>query len=141
MTAQTNAFAAKSPQLKPRVKLENASNYKPSKKQTYTKSSSAKIKTVQSQRTKPQKTKTYKDSAGNPISAKQKERSKNLKKIYKDVTKDEHIMEALDLLNGGLGEFSRRAILGNNLSEKPMQVDFEDLRKFGQAYANFDALG
>ena len=87
------------------------------------------------------KTETYKDSAGNPISKEQKERSESLKKTYKKVTKDEKLMEALELMKGGLSDFSRRAILGNNLSGEPMTVDFEDLRKFGQAYANFDALG
>ena len=142
-TAQTNAFAAKSPQLKPKVRVENASNYQYSKnKQTYNRKQTNKTTTSSSQNTEQRKkVKTYKDSEGNPISADQKERSKNLKKVYKEVTKDEHIMEALELLKGGLGEFSRRAILGNNLSEKPMQVDFEDLSKFGQAYTNFDALG
>ncbi len=142
-TAQTNAFAAKSPQLKPKVRIENASNYKTSKnKQTYSRKQTNTTTTSSSQNTEQRrKVKTYKDSEGNPISAYQKERSKNLKKVYKEVTKDEHIMEALELLKGGLGEFSRRAILGNNLSEKPMQVDFEDLSKFGQAYTNFDALG
>lgn len=142
-TAQTNAFAAKSPQLKPKVRVENASNYQYSKnKQTYSRKQTNKTTTSSSQNTEQRKkVKTYKDSEGNPISADQKKRSKNLKKVYKEVTKDEHIMEALELLKGGLGEFSRRAILGNNLSEKPMQVDFEDLSKFGQAYTNFDALG
>ncbi len=87
------------------------------------------------------KIETYKDSAGNPISKEQKERSESLKKTYKKVTKDEKIMEALELMKGGLADFSRRAILGNNLSGEPMMVDFDDLSKFGQAYANFDALG
>ena len=147
----TQAFAAKPPQLKPKVKIENSGNYKStSKTQTYTQSQTKKTsrgtaKSVSAdnatQKTTKEEKKVYKDSEGNPISEEQKERSKNLKKTYKGVTKDEHIMEALELLKGGLGEFSRRAILGNNLSEKPMQVDFEDLSKFGQAYANFDALG
>lgn len=87
------------------------------------------------------KTKNYKDSEGNPISKEQKERNDSLKKTYKGVTKDTHIMEALELMKGGLGDFSRRAILGNNLSGKPMTISFEDLSKFGQAYTNFDALG
>ncbi len=87
------------------------------------------------------KEETYKDSAGNPISKEQKERSDSLKKTYKKVTKDEKIMEALELMKGGLSDFSRRAILGNNLSGEPMMIDFEDLSKFGQAYTNFDALG
>jgi len=87
------------------------------------------------------KTKEYTDSEGNPISKEQKERSASLKKTYKGVTKEERIMEALELMKGGVADFSRRAILGNNLSGKPMNVSFEDLSKFGQAYSNFDALG
>lgn len=85
--------------------------------------------------------KKYTDSEGNPISKEQKERTASLKKTYKGVTKEERIMEALELMKGGIGDFSRRAILGNNLSGKPMNVSFEDLSKFGQAYTNFDALG
>ena len=145
------ALAADSPQLKPRVNIKNASNYKAVTSQQNTKKSNSRkniqsnknVKTLDNSHKKDTKEeqKVYKDSEGNPISEEQKERSKNLKKVYKGVTKDEHIMEALELLRGGLGEFSRRAILGNNLSEKPMQVDFEDLSKFGQAYTNFDALG
>lgn len=83
----------------------------------------------------------YKDIDGNPISKEQKERSAVLKKTYKGVTKEERIMEALELMQGGIADFSRRAIMGNNLSGKPMSVAFEDLSRFGQAYANFDALG
>ena len=148
---QSSAQAASAPKLKPRVKVEKSTNYKPSaKKQNYTKQTentkkndAKKLKNKkQTHKTKPQKeTKVHKDSAGNPISEKQKERTKNLKKTYKKVTKDERIMEAVDLLSGGLGEFSRRAILGNNLSEKPIQISFEDLSSFGQAYSHFDAIG
>ena len=156
MQAETSAATA--PQLKPKVRIESAGNYKPavgSAVQQQTKrqpqkntniptktNSVSSTKTVKTEtKTTAKEPKIYKDSEGNPISEQQKERSKNLKKTYKKVTKDEHIMEALELLKGGLGEFSRRAILGNNLSEKPMQVNFEDLSKFGQAYMNFDALG
>lgn len=88
-----------------------------------------------------QKDRTYTDDEGNIISKEQKERSASLKKTYKGVTKNEHIMEALELMKGGIADFSRNAIMGNNLSGKPMTVSFEDLSKFGQAYTNFDALG
>ena len=57
------------------------------------------------------------------------------------MTKDECLMEALEVMKGGLADFSRKAIMGNNLTEKPINVAFEDLSKFGQTYANFDALG
>ena len=104
-----------------------------------------KVDFVKNLKTNSSKTKkkieVYTDEHGNQISKEQKERSEMLKKTYKGVTKEEKIMEALELLKGGLGDFSRKAILGNNLSEKPMQVSFANLANFGQAYANFDALG
>lgn len=84
---------------------------------------------------------TYKDENGNEISKEQKERTNTLKKAYKKVTKDEKIYEALELMKGGLANFSRNAILGNNLTNKPIMISFEDLSKFGQTYSNFDALG
>ena len=90
---------------------------------------------------KKKKEQIFTDSEGNPISKEQKERSAALKKTYKGVTKEERIMEAMELMKGGLADYSRKALLGNNLSGKPMIVSFEDLSKFGQAYANFDALG
>ena len=39
------------------------------------------------------------------------------------------------------GMFSRNAILGNNLSEKPVKIEFKDLGVIKSDYANFDALG
>ena len=90
---------------------------------------------------KKKKVELYTDKNGNPISKEQKERMDSLKKTYKKVTKEERLIEALELMKGGLADFSRNAILGNNLSEEPISVNFEDLSKFGQAYANFDALG
>lgn len=93
------------------------------------------------QANKKRKIEVYTDKQGNPISAEQKERSEELKKIYKGVTKDEKLMEAMELMKGNLADFSRRALLGNNLSGKPMIVSFDNLAKFGQTYTNFDALG
>lgn len=61
--------------------------------------------------------------------------------IYKKVSKEVSIAVALDMLKNTTGEFSRVAILGNNLSGKPMKVEFKDLGKINPDYANFDALG
>ena len=69
------------------------------------------------------------------------ERIKELRKEYKGVTKDIRVINALELMKGTLGEFSRNAIIGNNLTEKPIGIEFTDLGNFGQAYKNFDALG
>lgn len=60
---------------------------------------------------------------------------------YKDVGKDEVFYVALDMLKETDGMFSRNAILGNNLSQKPMKIEFRDLGQINQNYATFDALG
>ena len=61
--------------------------------------------------------------------------------MYKDVGKDEVLYVALDMLKGTNGEFSRNAILGNNLSRRPVKIEFKDLGTINPDYANFDALG
>lgn len=61
---------------------------------------------------------------------------------YKDVGKDEVFYVALDMLKDTEhGMFSRNAILGNNLSGKPVKIEFRDLGQINQEYATFDALG
>lgn len=61
--------------------------------------------------------------------------------VYKSVSKEPVVMVALDMLKGTNGEFSRNAILGNNLSQRPMKVEFKNLSEIKEDYANFDALG
>lgn len=60
---------------------------------------------------------------------------------YKDVGKEEVFYVALDMLKGTEGMFSRNAILGNNLSQRAMRIEFRDLGQINQEYATFDALG
>lgn len=60
---------------------------------------------------------------------------------YKDVGKDEVFYVALDMLKGTEGMFSRNAILGNNLSQRAIRIEFRDLGQINQSYATFDALG
>lgn len=60
---------------------------------------------------------------------------------YKEVGKDFIFYVALDMLKGTNGDFSRRAILGNNLSQRPVKISFKDLGTINQDYASFDALG
>lgn len=64
-----------------------------------------------------------------------------IKPIYKSVGKDEIFYVALDMLKGTNGEFSRNAILGNNLSGRPVKIEFRDLGTINPDYAKFDALG
>lgn len=67
--------------------------------------------------------------------------SEELAKTYKDVTKEDRIIEALELMKGSIGNFSRDAILGNNLTGKKIKVEFKDLSTIKPQYANFEALG
>ena len=62
-------------------------------------------------------------------------------KKYKKVTKDDKLIEAIATMEGGLSDYSKRAILGENLSNKPMVVQFRNLSELNEAYADFDALG
>lgn len=64
-----------------------------------------------------------------------------LRKQYKAVTKDDNVIIAIEMLQGTVGEFSRDAILGNNLTGKPVKVEFKNLAEINQQYATFDALG
>lgn len=60
---------------------------------------------------------------------------------YKNVTKEGLIMVALDMLKNTDGDFSRKAILGYNLSGYPIKIQYKDLASVNKAYANFDAVG
>ena len=66
---------------------------------------------------------------------------KQITPAYKDVSKDEVFYVALDMLKDTEGMFSRNAILGSNLSQKPMKIEFRDLSMINPQYAIFDALG
>jgi len=66
---------------------------------------------------------------------------KQITPAYKDVGKDEVFYVALDMLKDTEGMFSRNAILGNNLSQKPVKIEFRDLGQINESYATFDALG
>lgn len=66
---------------------------------------------------------------------------KQITPIYKSVGKDEVFYVALDMLKGTNGEFSRNAILGSNLSGRPVKIEFRDLATINPDYAKFDALG
>lgn len=62
-------------------------------------------------------------------------------KLYKKISKDDRIIQAIETMKGGLGDYSRRAILGENLTGKPVKVEFRDLAQLNPIYYNFDALG
>jgi len=64
-----------------------------------------------------------------------------IKKEYEIVSKDEIFYVALDMLKDTNGDFSRRAALGNNLTGKPVKIEFKDLSQINKNYADYDALG
>lgn len=66
---------------------------------------------------------------------------KQITPTYKDVGKEEIFYVALDMLKGTNGEFSRNAILGNNLSGRPVKIEFRSLAEINPEYESFDALG
>lgn len=70
-----------------------------------------------------------------------KEYLDGIKGDYNSIGKDEVVYVALDMLKGTGGEFSRDAILGNNLTSKPIKVEFKDLSQFNKKYTDYDALG
>ncbi len=60
---------------------------------------------------------------------------------YKCTGKHELIYVAIDMLKGTEGDFSRKALLGNNLSGYPVKIEFKDLSTINKDYADFDAIG
>ena len=61
--------------------------------------------------------------------------------IYKDVTDEQIFHVALDMMKDTSGEFSRKAILGYNLTQYPVKIQFKDLSEINESYSSFDAIG
>lgn len=66
---------------------------------------------------------------------------KQISDVYGAVGKDEVFYVALDMLKNTNGEFSRKAILGHNLSQRPVRIQFKDPGSINEMYKSFDALG
>lgn len=60
---------------------------------------------------------------------------------YRNISNEENICVALDMLIGTKGDYSRQVILGNNETNKPIKIIFKDLSTISLAYGNVDALG
>lgn len=90
-----------------------------------------------------EKSKSTANAAVNPLYPKKynTEYINNIKEDYKSIAKDEVFYVALDMLKGTNGEFSRKAILGSNLTQKPVKIEFKDLGSINKNYSTFDALG
>ena len=87
-------------------------------------------------------------SAVNPIPNNVKVPSKytpeyleTLHKEYKSVSKEEIVYVALDMMKGTTADYSRKAILGYNLTQYPMKIEFRNLTELNEAYGTFDAVG
>ena len=64
-----------------------------------------------------------------------------LYKKYKEVSDNPNIIEAIELLENTSAKYSKDAILGKNLTAKPIKVEFKNLAEISPMYMNFDALG
>ena len=64
-----------------------------------------------------------------------------LYKKYKNVSDNPNIIQAIELLENTTGRYSKEAILGKNLTGKPIKVEFTKLSTINPMYADFDALG
>lgn len=60
---------------------------------------------------------------------------------YKKVSNQQIFHVALDMLKGSSGDYSRKAILGYNLTQSPIKIEFKDLSELNEAYSSFDAVG
>ena len=65
----------------------------------------------------------------------------SLAEEYKKVSNNQLFHVALDMMNGTVAEFSRKAILGYNLTQRPIKIEFKDLAELNEAYSSFDAVG
>jgi len=64
-----------------------------------------------------------------------------LYKKYKNVTDNPNLIQALETLDKTSGKYSKEAILGKNLTNRPIKVEFLNLSAISPMYMNFDALG
>jgi len=60
---------------------------------------------------------------------------------YKKISNEQIFHVALDMMKGTSADFSRKAILGYNLTQKPIKIEFKDLSELNEAYKSFDAVG
>lgn len=67
--------------------------------------------------------------------------SDDVVKKYEKVSNNENIIRAVEKLKGTTGNYSRDAILGKNLTNRPIKIEFINLATINPIYTNFDALG
>ena len=64
-----------------------------------------------------------------------------LYKKYKNVTQNISLIKAIETLDKTSGKYSKEAILGKNLTNRPIKIEFLNLSTISPMYMNFDALG
>lgn len=64
-----------------------------------------------------------------------------LSEEYKKISKQQIIHVALDMMKDTTADYSRKAIMGFNLTQEPINIEFKDLSELNPSYANFDAVG
>ena len=67
--------------------------------------------------------------------------SDDVVKKYEKVSNNANIIRAVEKLKGTTGNYSRDAILGKNLTNRPIKIEFINLATINPIYTNFDALG
>ena len=60
---------------------------------------------------------------------------------YEKISNQQIFHVALDMMKDTTANFSRKAILGYNLTQKPIKIEFKDLSELNEAYSSFDAVG
>ena len=65
----------------------------------------------------------------------------SLTEEYEKVSNQQIFHVALDMMKDTTANFSRKAILGYNLTQKPIKIEFKDLSELNEAYSSFDAVG
>ncbi len=65
----------------------------------------------------------------------------SLSEEYKKVSNEQIFHVALDMMKGTTADLSRKAILGYNLTQYPVKIEFKDLSELNEAYSSFDAVG
>ena len=65
----------------------------------------------------------------------------NISEEYKKVSNEQIFHVALDMMKDSSADFSRKAILGYNLTQKPIKIEFKDLAELNENYSSYDAVG
>ena len=60
---------------------------------------------------------------------------------YSRVSVNQIFHVALDMMKGTSADYSRKAIMGYNLTQKPVKIEFKDLSELNQSYSSYDAVG